>query len=49
MMHTGLHAVGLGLSRLAIVIGLTVLGAVLAYVALIFVIVVIQAGASFGQ
>jgi hypothetical protein len=48
-MHTGLHAVGWGLSRLAIVLGLIALGAVLAYVVLIFVIVVIQAGNSFGQ
>ena len=48
-MHTGLHAVGWGLSRLAIVLGLIELGAVLAYVVLIFVIVVIQAGNSFGQ
>ena len=48
-MQTGLNAIGWGLSRLAIVIGLAALGAVLAYVGLIFVIVVIQAGNSFGQ
>jgi hypothetical protein len=49
MMNTGLHAIGWGLSRLALVVALLALGAVLAYVGLVFIIVIIQAGNSFGQ
>ena len=48
-MHTGMHAVGWGLSRLGIVLAVTVVGAILAYVGLVFVLVVIQAVASFSQ
>lgn len=42
-MQTGLHAIGWGLQRVAIVLGLLVLAAVLSYVTLVFVIVASQA------
>ncbi len=48
-MQTGLHAISWGLSRLAIVVGITVLAVILAYVVLVFVIVAIQAAAALGQ
>lgn len=48
-MQTGPAMVGSGAQRVAIAVGLTVLVAILAYSALIFVIVVIQAAAAFGQ
>lgn len=48
-MNTGLHAIGWGLSRLAIVVGITVFAAILAHVILVFVIVAGQAAAALGQ
>jgi hypothetical protein len=48
-MKSGLSAAGTGFQRLGIVTGALVLGAALSYVALVFVLVVIQAAASFGQ
>jgi hypothetical protein len=48
-MQTGLHAIGWGLQRLTIGLVLTVFAALLAYAALIFVIVTIQAVQAFGQ
>ena len=48
-MNTGLHAVGWGLQRLTIVLVATAFAAVLAYATWVFVIVAIQAVASFGQ
>ena len=48
-MHTGLHAIGWGLPRLAIALGLAVLAILLAYSTLVFILVVIQAAATFGQ
>lgn len=48
-MQTGLHAVGWGLQRLAIVLGVTVVAALLAYAILVFVMVTVQAVAGFGQ
>jgi hypothetical protein len=49
MMQTGLHAIGWGLQRTAIVLGTLVLAAGLSYVALVFVIVAIQAAAALNQ
>jgi hypothetical protein len=43
MMHTGLHAIGWGLPRLAIVLAVTVLAIVIAYSMLVFAIVAVQA------
>ena len=48
-MNTGLHAVGWGLQRLTVVLVATAFAAVLAYATWVFVIVAIQAVASFGQ
>jgi hypothetical protein len=48
-MQTGLHAIGWGLPRLAIALGLTAFAALLAYAILVLVIVVIQTAATFGQ
>jgi hypothetical protein len=48
-MQTGLHAVGWGLQRFAVAIGLAAFVAVFAYAILVFVMVAIQAAASFGQ
>ncbi len=48
-MHAGLHAIGWGLPRLAIVLGVTVFAVLLAYCFLVFMIVVLQAVASFGM
>jgi hypothetical protein len=48
-MHTGLHAIGWALPRLAIVLGLSVLAILLAYAVLVFVIVAIQAVGALGQ
>ncbi len=48
-MQTGLHAIGWGLERLAIVLGALVLAAVLSYVTLVFVIVAVQAAAALNQ
>lgn len=48
-MQPGLHAIGWGLQRLAILLGVTAIAAVLAYSALVFVIVAIQAVTAFGQ
>jgi hypothetical protein len=42
-MHTGLHAIGWGLPRLAIALGAAVFAALIAYTTLVFVIVAIQA------
>jgi hypothetical protein len=48
MMQAALHAVGWGLSRFAIALGMTALVAILAYVALVFVIVAVQAAGALG-
>jgi hypothetical protein len=48
-MNTGLHAVGWGLQRLTIVLVATAFAALLAYSLLVFVLVAVQAVASFGQ
>lgn len=48
-MQTGLHAITWGLTRLAVVLGLAVLAAVMAYIGLVFVIVAIQAAGALGQ
>jgi hypothetical protein len=48
-MNAGLHAVGWGAQRLALALVATAFAAVLAYAGLVFVIVAIQAVASFGQ
>jgi hypothetical protein len=48
-MQTGLHAVGWGLQRMGIALGILVLGALVAYTTWVFVIVVGQAAASFGH
>lgn len=48
-MQPGLHALGWGLQRLAIAVGLTVFAAILAYSALVFVMVTVQAVGAFGQ
>ena len=48
-MHTGLHAIRWGLPRLAITLGVAASAILLAYAALVFVIVVVQAVSSFGQ
>jgi len=48
-MRAGLHAISWGLSRLALVLGVTLLAAVLGYVGLVFVLVVIQAAGALGQ
>lgn len=48
-MHTGLHAIGWGLPRLAIALGVTVFAALMAYATLVFIIVVVQTVTSFGQ
>ncbi len=48
-MHAGLHAITWGLTRFAIVLGITVFAAVLAYIGLVFVIVAIQAAGALGQ
>jgi hypothetical protein len=44
-----MHAIRWGLPRLAIVVGGAVFAVVIAYCALVFAIVVVQAVASFGQ
>jgi uncharacterized membrane protein len=48
-MNGGLHAVGWGLQRLTVALVATAFGAILAYALLVFVIVVVQAVAGFGQ
>ncbi len=48
-MQSGLHAVGVGFQRLGLVAGVVVLGAALAYILLVFALVVVQAVGSFGQ
>jgi hypothetical protein len=48
-MHTRLHAIRWGLPRLAIALGVAALTTIIAYAALVFVIVVVQAVSSFGQ
>jgi hypothetical protein len=48
-MQSGIHALGSGLQKTAIVLGIAVIGAILAYCALVFVIVVVQAVSTFGQ
>jgi hypothetical protein len=48
-MHTGLHTIGWGLPRLAIAMALAAFGTLLAYSILAFIIVVVQAVATFGQ
>jgi Mg2+/Co2+ transporter CorB len=49
MMQTGLRATGWGLQRLSIVVGVVVLAAVLAFVTLVFAIVVVQGIAAFSR
>jgi hypothetical protein len=49
MVHTGLHGLSWGLQRLGIVTAVTVFAVLLAYVALVVVLVAIQAAAAFGQ
>lgn len=48
-MHTGLHAVGWGLQRLAIALGIVVLAAILAYISWVFIIVAGQALSALAQ
>jgi hypothetical protein len=48
-MQTGLHAMGWGLQRLAVAAVALAFLAVFAYAILVFVLVAIQAAASFGQ
>jgi hypothetical protein len=48
-MHTGLHAIGWGLPRLAIVLCLAVVATPIAYSILVFILVLVQAVAAFGQ
>ena len=48
-MLTGLHAIRWGLPRIAIALGITALGALMAYAALVFVIVAVQAFAALGH
>lgn len=48
-MNGGLHAIGWGLQRLSIAAGVVVLAAILAYVTLVFAIVVIQGINAFSQ
>ncbi|MGZ6617074.1 MAG: hypothetical protein ACXVFQ_21950 [Solirubrobacteraceae bacterium] len=48
-MHAGLQAIGWGLPRLALALGVIVLAVLLAYCVLVFAIVVVQAVAAFGQ
>ena len=48
-MHTGLHAIRWVLPRLAIALGVAAFATLIAYAALVFVIVVVQAVSSFGQ
>ena len=48
-MQTGLHAIGWGLQRLSIAAGALLLAAALAYVALVFVLIAIQAVGAMSQ
>jgi hypothetical protein len=48
-MNTGLHAISSGLQRFAIILGLALIAAIMAYATLIFVIVAVQAVSTFGQ
>jgi hypothetical protein len=48
-MHTGLHAISWGLPRLAIALALAAFGTLLAYSIMVFIILVVQAVATFGQ
>ena len=48
-MPAGLHAIGWGLPRLAVALDVTVSAVLVAYCVLGFVIVAVQAFASFGQ
>jgi hypothetical protein len=48
-MQPALHAIGWGLPRLAIAIAATAFAVILAYSALVFVIIVVQAASAFGQ
>jgi hypothetical protein len=48
-MHTGLHAIGWGLSRFTLALGAAAVIAVLAYTTLVFVIIAVQAVSAFGQ
>jgi type IV secretory pathway VirB3-like protein len=48
-MQAGRHAMTWGLSRLAIVLGLTAAVAILAYVVLVFVVVAVQSAGALGQ
>lgn len=48
-MHTGLHALGWGTSRLLFALGAAAFAILLAYSTLVFVIVVVQAANAFGS
>jgi hypothetical protein len=48
-MRTGLHAIGSGVQILGIAAAVTVLTAILAYAALVFLLVAVQAVSAFGQ
>jgi hypothetical protein len=48
-MHTGLHAIGWALPRLAVVLALSAFAIILTYSVIVFVIVAIQAVGAFGQ
>jgi type IV secretory pathway VirB3-like protein len=48
-MHAGLHALGWSLQRLAVVLGVVVAAAILAYIAWVFVIIAVQAVTALGQ
>jgi hypothetical protein len=49
MMQSGLHAIGWGLSRFVMALGVTALAILLAYATLVFVIVAVQAAGAWGQ
>jgi type IV secretory pathway VirB3-like protein len=48
-MQTALNAVTWGLSRFAVVVGVTLLAAVMGYIGLVFVMVAVQAAGALGQ
>lgn len=48
-MHAGIHAVGTGVQRVAVVLILGAFAIVMAYAVLVFVILVIQSASAFGQ
>jgi uncharacterized membrane protein len=48
-MHTGLHALGWGLPKLAIALGAAIFAILIAYSTLVFVIVAIQAAGALAH